>query len=136
MIRDIYHVAYLTDDIDAAKTFYVDVLGAQVALEHTSGASGSKMAFIHLGDTRIELIQPADTARLQGRTGLVLDHIGYEVDSIEAEMEQLATKGMAFATAEPIVNPEGARLIYLDAASALGVRIHLTEQPTSAIGAV
>jgi len=131
MIREVYHVAYLTDDIEAAKAFYTNAFDAEIVLESASPDTGSKMAFIRLGGTQIELIEPADKARLEGRTGLVLDHIGYVVDSINAEMERLAAKGIGFASPAPKISPEGARLIYLDASTALGVRVHLTERPVT-----
>jgi methylmalonyl-CoA/ethylmalonyl-CoA epimerase len=128
MINGVYHLGYLTDNLEAAKAFYQDALGATVLLESDNPASGSKMAFLQVGGTQVELIEPADKARLDGRTGLIFDHVGYTVDSLEREIVQLAANGLRFATTEPRVNPEGAQLIYLDASTTLGARIHLTER--------
>ncbi len=129
MFSDVYHVGYLTDDLDAAKAFYRDTLGATVLLESGNAESGSKMAFLQVGGTEVELIEPADKARLGGQTGLIYDHIGYTVDDLDAAIAQLRARGVGFATDAPRTNPAGARLIYLDAKDTLGARIHLTQPP-------
>jgi methylmalonyl-CoA/ethylmalonyl-CoA epimerase len=129
MIEDVYHIAYLTDDIEAAKTMYTTIFDAEVVRESFNSTTGMKAAYVKLGGTMVEIQEPTDKTVLGGRTGLILDHIGYVVPNIEDAMQQYAAKGVGFATAEPVVNPEGARLIYLDAPALLGVRVHLTERP-------
>lgn len=129
MFRDVYHVAYLTDDVDAAQRFYQNVFGAEVIMESSNPTTGSKMAYLRVGATQVELIEPVDRSRLNGHTGLVIDHIGYVVDSIDSEMVRLAANGIGFASPAPKMSPEGARLIYLDTADTLGARIHITERP-------
>lgn len=134
-IARVHHVAYLTDDLEAAKAFYRTVFGAEVTLETGNPGSGSRMAFLKLGATGVEVIEPADASRLQGRSGLVLDHIGYVVDDLDAAVADLSARGVGFATPEPRVSPEGTRLIYLDTAHTLGTRIHLSERPAEPAGA-
>lgn len=129
MFTDVYHICYLTDDLDAAIALYRQAFGAELTLQVESPATGSKMAYLQVGGTQVELIEPADKARLNGQTGLVYDHIGYVVESIAAEMERLKVRGINFATAEPKTSAEGARLIYLDSTNMQGARIHLTERP-------
>ena len=75
MFTDIYHVGYLTDDIDAASRFYEKTFGGSVKNQITT-PEGTKMAFLRVGRTEVELIEPPDKTRLGGKTGLVLDHIG------------------------------------------------------------
>lgn len=129
MFTGVYHIGYLTDDMAAAIDFYRRTFGAELKLETLSGDGVSKMAFVRIGQTEIELMEPGDKARLNGRTGLILDHVGYTVESIEADMARLSSKGVGFESAAPRTNPEGARLIYLDSATTLGARIHITEPP-------
>lgn len=129
MFSDVYHICYLTDDLDAATTFYCQTFDAEVLLQTESPDTGSKMAYLQVGATQVELIEPADKARLKGQTGLVYDHIGYVVERIETTMEQLTALGISFATVAPKTSAEGARVIYLDSTSVLGARIHLTERP-------
>jgi hypothetical protein len=60
-----------------------------------------------------------------------LDHVGYFVPDLDQAMAELKNKGAKFA-GEPSVNPVGYRMVFLDAASSLGTRIHLTEKPKQA----
>jgi methylmalonyl-CoA/ethylmalonyl-CoA epimerase len=128
MFEDVYHVAYQTDDLEAAKAVYLEMFDGTVEQEAVL-RDGTRVAFLRVGKVGVELVEPADKARLGGQTGLVLHHVGYQVDDLDATIERLKAKGMAFATERPSTNPEGARLIYPAAASVLGARIHLTERP-------
>jgi hypothetical protein len=85
------------------------------------------MAFLHVGETDVELIEPADKSVLGGQKGIIIHHVGYLVPNIEQAMEALKAKGVKFAAAAPNVTPTGARIIYLDTASTNGARIHLTQ---------
>ena len=126
MFTGIYHVGYWTDDIDAAIRFYQTTFGAELFKEASPDGT-TKMAFLHVGDTDVELIQPADQSVLGGQTGIIIHHVGYLVPDIEAAMAELAARGVTFATPEPYVTPTGARIIYLDTASTNGARMHLTQ---------
>jgi methylmalonyl-CoA/ethylmalonyl-CoA epimerase len=123
----IYHVGYWTDDIDAAIKFYQETFGAELFKEALGPDGKTRMAFLHLGQTDVELIEPADQAVLNGQTGVILHHIGYLVPDIEKAIAELAAKGVKFLTPEPYTTPTGARIIYLDSASTSGTRMHLTQ---------
>ena len=127
MIGTVYHTGYLTDDLDRAVEFYRSTFGARVDREMV-GASGDRMVFVQFGESEVELIVPADGSRLGGRTGLLIDHVGYYVADFDAALASLAAKGIRFATPEPTGVPSR-RMIYLDAATTLGTRIHINEAP-------
>jgi methylmalonyl-CoA/ethylmalonyl-CoA epimerase len=127
MFDGIYHVGYWTDDIAAAIKLYQDVFGAELFQQATGPDGVSKMAFLHVGQTDVELIEPADKSVLGGQTGLIIHHVGYLVPDIQAAIAQLQAKGVKFAAAAPNRTPTGAQIIYLDTASTLGARIHLTQ---------
>ncbi|HEY3081353.1 MAG TPA: VOC family protein [Chloroflexota bacterium] len=128
MFKDVYHIGYLTRDKGAAIAFYRATFGGELKLE-TRNPDGAQLAFLRVGNTEIELIQPADATSLQDKPLLVLDHIGYVVDSVDDELARLEAKGIKRLWPEPRVNAEGARLIYLDPATLEGLRMHLTERP-------
>jgi predicted enzyme related to lactoylglutathione lyase len=128
MFTDVYHIGYQTDDMTSAIAFYKATFDATLKQEITNPGV-NRMAFLRAGNTEIELIEPADKSRLGGRTGLILDHIGYVVPDIDASMAVLAARGIKFEAEKPRINPEGARLIYIDSSTVQGTRIHLTERP-------
>lgn len=126
MFSGIYHVGCWTDDIAKAITLYETTFGGTV-FQQTSNPEGNKMAFLHVGDTDVELIEPADKSVLGGQTGIILHHIGYLVPDIEQAITDLKAKGVKFATPAPTVTPTNARIIYLDTSSTGGARMHLTQ---------
>jgi methylmalonyl-CoA/ethylmalonyl-CoA epimerase len=89
-------------------------------------ASGGKMAFLKVGNTEVEFIESPERVREAGKGNLLLDHVGYLVDDIDAAVATLRAKGIKFMTDAPYTNPRGHRLIYLDASTTQGVRMHLT----------
>lgn len=125
MLGTVYHIGYLTDDVDQAVDFYKRTFGGEVAGQ-TTGADGGKIVYVKAGDSEVELIQPADRSRLGGKTGLVLDHVGYFVSDLDQAIADLKAKGLKLAS-EPTVSAVGYRMCYLDASSTLGTRMHLTE---------
>ncbi len=127
MLGTVYHTGYLTDDADRAVEFYRTTFGGQV-IRQTTGPTGDKMVFLKIGGSEVEVIEPADRSRLGGRTGLIIDHVGYYVEDFDRAMSELAAKGIRFATPAPTGGP-GHRMIYLDAATTLGTRIHINEAP-------
>jgi methylmalonyl-CoA/ethylmalonyl-CoA epimerase len=123
----IYHIGYWTDDIAAAINFYQTIFAGELFQEALGADGKTKMAFLHIGNTDVELIEPADKSVLGGQTGIIIHHVGYLVPDIEAAMAELAAKGVKFAAAAPNRTPTGAQIIYLDTASTNGARVHLTQ---------
>jgi methylmalonyl-CoA/ethylmalonyl-CoA epimerase len=126
MFKDVYHIGYRTYDKDAAIKFYREAFGAELKLE-AANADGAKLAFLRMGGTEVELIQPADASELRDGPLLVLDHIGYVVDSVEAGLAELEAKGMKRQFVR--TNAEGALIAYVEPSTAKGLKFHLTERP-------
>ena len=130
MFKDVYHIGLQTDDADAAIAFCQAAFGGELK-QQTTNPDGSRLVFMRLGNTEVEIIQPGDKAVLGGKTGFILHHIGYTVDSVDKSLAELESKGYKRQWPEPRLNVEGARLIYMDPASMNGLNMHLTERPKS-----
>jgi methylmalonyl-CoA epimerase len=128
MFKDVYHIGYQTDDADAAIELYRRAFGGEVKQE-ARNPDGSRLVFMRIGGTEVEIIQPADRSQLGGKTGLILHHVGYTVDDLDAELARLEGRGFKRLWPEPRTNAEGARLIYMDPATLGGLNMHLTERP-------
>lgn len=126
MFTDIYHTGYLTDDIGQAIDLLRRTFGGTIIADRPA-SDGGRLAYVKVGSAEVELIEPADKSRLGGRTGLVLDHVGYTVADIDQAIAELAGKGVRFQTAKPTINAVGQRMIYLDLATTGGSKMHLTE---------
>ena len=123
-IADIVHPGYLVRDVDQATRWYVEKLGGK-RVGGGPSRRGGRVAFIDCGAAQVELIEPADAASMG--TAHVLDHVGYETRSLDADLAHYRARGLGFQTPEPAVNPIGQKLIYFDTATSLGSRMHLTE---------
>jgi methylmalonyl-CoA/ethylmalonyl-CoA epimerase len=128
VFHDIYHIGYLTDDNEAAIEFYVKMFDATIIGEGLSANGASKMAFLKVGNTEVEFIEAPDRVRAAGKGSILLDHVGYLVPDIEQAAAELRTRGIKFVADKPNLNPLGHKVLYLDASTTNGVRMHLTER--------
>jgi len=126
MFGHVYHTGYMTDDVARAVAFYEQKFGGQL-LKQVSQPDGTKMAFVKFGESEVELIEPGDKSRLGGKTGLIIDHVGYYVADLDKAMAELKAKGVKFG-AGPTTSAMGYRMIFVDTDVTLGARIHLTEE--------
>jgi methylmalonyl-CoA/ethylmalonyl-CoA epimerase len=126
MFTDIHHAGYLVEDLDASIEMYEKVFGGSCIKRGHAGTTG-RNGFVQIGEVLIELIEPADTTRIAGRGGQVIDHIGYVVPDIYQAAAELKAKGYRFATPEPRESIVGVKIWYLETDDTQGTRIHLTQ---------
>ena len=101
MMTGLNHVGLFVKDVQVSKAFYTETLGFEVTCEATMD-DGTKVCFVRLNDLTIEIVQfPEYSQKCDG----YFDHIAFMVDDIEATMQELAAKGIAFETEEPVFMP-------------------------------
>src|SRR6476661_7792391 len=105
MMKKLSHVSIAVEDVDEAVKYYRDVLGLEVTRTVTLDDRQLKIAFIKIGETELELMQPLNTdntvRRFLDRWGAGLHHICFEVDDVAGSMEDLKNRGAEFTDAEP-----------------------------------
>jgi methylmalonyl-CoA/ethylmalonyl-CoA epimerase len=132
-IKKIHHVALVVDDIDGALGFWKDCLG--IPLEHIAEApqEKSRIAFLPVGDSEIELVQPTSEesgiARYLSKRGPGMHHICLEVDDIQGMVAILLGKGTQLIQDEPFQGDDGRKYIFIHPKSANGVLVELYELP-------
>ena len=98
MIKGLAHIGLFIKDIEAAKSFYRDILGFELTCERV-GDDGAKICFARRGDCHLELVQLAgDPPECDG----FVDHVALLVDDIIATRDELLKKGVVFETKEPV----------------------------------
>lgn len=129
-IKKINHVAVVVEDIDSALSFWRDVMG--LALDHIEAvpSQSSKVAFIPVGDSEIELVQPTDPdsglGKFLDKRGEGLHHLCLEVEDIEGMLAILKEKGARLINEEPIELP-GRKMAFVHPKAANGVLVELYE---------
>jgi methylmalonyl-CoA/ethylmalonyl-CoA epimerase len=127
------HVAVLVEDLDQALSFWQDQLGLTLDHVETISSMEVKIAFLPLGESEIELVQPttADSglAKFLKKRGPGLHHICIEVEDISAKLADLQEKGIRLIDKKSITMEDGRKLAFLHPKSAGGVLIELYELP-------
>ena len=83
----LHHIHFDANDVDAMKAWYVDMFGA---------APGMRGSFQAADLPGVNLTYSPNAAELAGTQGRSLDHIGFEVDGLEALCRELEAKGIEF----------------------------------------
>lgn len=131
MIKKINHIAVVVPDLDTSMRFWVDALG--LPLEHKEHviSQAVEVAFLSIGDSKIELLQPTDNesgvARYLEKKGPGMHHICFEVDNIEASLAKLKTTDIQLINEEPVLGSDGRKFAFIHPKSANGVLVELYE---------
>ena len=112
-----YHIHFRTPEYEELLDWYLDVFGLEMRprgqIQTTTNVPGMNMSF---GVARGALAPTRGTA---------IDHIGFELDDLEAFTQQLKAKGIEFDTDFRVIDSLQLKIAYLTDPS--GVRIELTE---------
>ena len=105
MIKRLNHISAAVQSIEDALKFYRDVLGLEASETITLEDRQLKVAFVKIGDTELELLEPTSqdntVTRFLERRGPGLHHICLEVDDIAAAMDEFSARGAEFVDPEP-----------------------------------
>ena len=131
-IKRIQHVAIVVDNIEDSLTFW-EALGLEIGSIKEVPEQESRVAFLPVGDSEIELVESTNDssgiARYLAKRGPGLHHICIEVDDIEAILTSLLEKGIRLITPEPQSGEGGRRYAFIHPESTKGVLIELYELP-------
>lgn len=127
-IKKINHVAIVVQDIDEALGFWRDQLGLELEHIEEVPSQASKVAFMPVGGSEVELVQPTDPQSGLGKylekRGEGLHHLCIEVDDIDAMLDLLKEKGVRLINETPVDLP-GRRMAFIHPKAGNGVLIEL-----------
>jgi len=132
-IKKINHVAVVVPDIEGALGFWRDSLDIQ--LDHIQDVPQEKsaVAFLPVGDSEIELVQPTSddsgVARYLEKRGPGMHHLCLEVEDIESVLSKLKNKGIQLIHEIPVAGQDGRKYAFIHPKAANGVLVELYELP-------
>jgi methylmalonyl-CoA epimerase len=128
----IHHVAVVIADLQAALTLYRDRLGLPLELVLPIDSDRVRIAFLTVGESKIELVEPTDdttgVARFLDSKGEGFHHVCFEVPDVAAALERLAADGIELIDLAPRRGAEGP-VAFLHPRSCHGVLVELIEAP-------
>lgn len=126
----VHHVAMVVADVNASLRFWRDTLGLQLETVLPMPSDGVTIAFLGIGESKIELVQPTDAAtgvaRFLAGKGEGFHHVCFEVPDLAAAVVELATAGVQLIDAVPRSGAEGP-VAFLHPSSCGGVLVELIE---------
>jgi len=131
MIKKVNHIAVVVNDLEEAMHFWVDALGLELSHREHVASEVVDVAFLPVGDSKIELLQPVDNesgvARYLEKRGSGMHHICFEVDNIEAALQKLKLANVQLINEVPTVGADGRKFAFIHPKSASGVLVELYE---------
>jgi methylmalonyl-CoA/ethylmalonyl-CoA epimerase len=128
----VHHVAVVVRALDAALGFYRDALGLAPGPVVTIPSDRVRIAFLPVGEVKIELVEPTDdttgVARFLAGRGEGFHHVCFEVPDISAALTRLGVDGVELIDTAPRPGAEGP-VAFLHPRSCHGVLVELIEAP-------
>jgi methylmalonyl-CoA/ethylmalonyl-CoA epimerase len=131
MLTKINHIGVAVTCIEEALPYYRDQLGMNYEGEEVVAAQKVKVAFLQIGESRIELLEPtSDESPVAGflkKNGPGMHHIAYEVDDLESALQKLEAQGVRLIDKEPRKGAHGTKIAFVHPKASGGVLTELCQ---------
>ena len=133
MFTDLSHVSIVVPDLAAAARLLRETYGLEVGETRTNAEQGVHLAYVELGNARIELMAPSrpdsPVAKFLERNPKGgIHHLSLAVDGLDAAAGALREKGVrVLGDGRPQYNVAGERICFLHPADFLGALVELEE---------
>lgn len=128
----VHHLAVVVRDLSAALGFYRDLLGLDLETVRPIPSDGVTIAFLPVGESKVELVQPTDpatgVARFLETRGEGFHHVCFEVPDVNEALTRLAIDGVQLIDTAARKGAEGP-VAFLHPRSCHGVLVELIEAP-------
>ncbi len=132
MVVKIDHIAIAVQNLEEALRVYKDVLGLELKGEEEVPEQGVRVAFLPVGDTRLELLEPlspeSPVAKFLEKRGEGIHHICLEVEDLEKTLAELASKGIKLIDEKPRLGAHGRKMAFVHPKSLHGVLLELYQK--------
>ncbi|UCE57317.1 MAG: methylmalonyl-CoA epimerase [Candidatus Bathyarchaeota archaeon] len=132
MIKKIDHIGIAVKNLNETTRFYRENLGLEIEAVEEIKEQKVKVAIIHIGEGRIELLQSTNLdgpiAKFIEKRGEGIHHIALEVERIEETLQKMKKKGVQLVDQKPRIGANRMKTAFLHPRSTKGVLIELCEK--------
>ncbi len=125
------HIGIAVRSLDEALAFYSHALGLACVGRDIVPEQGVRVAFLAVGDCRLELLEPTSedspVGRFLSRRGEGIHHLCLAVENIEAALDDLRARNIRLVDETPRCGAEGRKIAFLHPSTSHGVLIELVE---------
>lgn len=125
------HIGIAVQSLDDAIPLYRDVLGLELLGYETVKSEQVRVAFMKIGETKIELLEPlspeSPIARHLEKRGEGIHHIALQVEEIQEELDRLADAGLRLLNKQPKSGAHGTQVAFIHPRSTRGVLYELCQ---------
>ncbi len=129
-IKRVDHLGVIVGDLDDTVQSFTEHLGLE--LDHVEQYGDElDIAFLPCGETLVELIKPrtdqGSNADYLKEHGPGIQHVAFEVDDLDAALEELNERGVKPLGDAPVPGAGGMRIAFLDPRAFGGILVELCE---------
>ncbi len=132
MPSKINHIGIAVHDLDEAAKFYTEQLGLEVSGTDEVAEQKVKVAFIPVGEVRLELLMPTSPespiAKFLEKNGPGFHHIAYQVEDVEGEVKTLVEKEVRMVDKAPRNGAHGTLIAFMHPKASGGVLTELVQE--------
>lgn len=132
MIKKVDHIGIAVRSLEEALPFYTEVLGLEVQAIEEVDSEKVKVAFIQVGETKLELLEPTSPdspiAQAIEKRGEGIHHVALGVDSIEDRIKEMQEKGIQMLQDKAKTGAGGALVAFMHPKSTGRVLYELCEK--------
>ena len=129
MIRRIHHIGIAVENLEAARRFFQENFQLQSSEKESFGELD--FSFVPLEGTALEFLQSTTDegviSNFIKKRGQGVHHITFEVDDIQAELDNLKQKGISLINERPYRNAHDELVAFIHPKSTYGILIELIQ---------
>ena len=137
-IKRIEHIAIAVDDVTRVLATLKRVLGLELEYVEHLPEHRTKLAMIPVGETYLELLEATSadsgTAQWIAQRGTGLWHLCFEVNDIDAAVQELKTRNVRLLSEGPLIGHGGSQIVFIDPSETDGLVFELVELPNGGAG--
>ncbi|MFK7755762.1 MAG: methylmalonyl-CoA epimerase [Flavobacteriales bacterium] len=130
-MNKIEHIGIAVKSIKESEQIFADILGVDAYKMETVESEHVNTLFYRLGESKIELLEATNPespiAKFIEKRGQGVHHIAFDVDDIQAKIDELKVKGYRLIHDTPKSGADGKIIAFMHPKSSEGVLVELCQ---------